>query len=51
MITVETHDNKTLQIGDGAKATIVGFSVVIQRNGEVYLITPISNIKSLVKES
>ena len=49
MIEVETHDGKYLKIGGNYRALVVGVSVVIQNEKEVFMITPIANITSLIK--
>lgn len=50
MIECVTFDNKAVSICDKeAKAVVVGTSVIIQKGDEVFMITPITNIKFLWK--
>ena len=49
MIEVETHDGKHLKIGGNCRALVVGISVIILNDKEVFMIPPISNITSLIK--
>lgn len=50
MIEVKMCDNKEFTLaGDNVKAEIVGCSIVVSKGSEVFLITPIANIKSLIR--
>ena len=49
IIEIETHDGKHLKIGGNCRALVVGISVIIQNDKEVFMITPITNVKSLIK--
>lgn len=49
MIDVETHDHKSISVGGDAKAVIIGTQIVVQKDDEVFFISPVTNIKNLMK--
>lgn len=50
MVDVVTTDNKQFHLsGSDVKAELIGVSVVVKRGDEVFFISNINNIKSLVR--